>query len=380
MLSLGSEAIASSPYKPARSRELEEKLLAERRKNIKRRLVQAAAGLVMLGSVSLMMPAERTSPDGKTVARATACGKLSLRCQTHATAPNGRSHIALGTTPAAPRPRAENTRQAGSTAKRTSATSFAERRLPPVEITPTTTTDAAIVKLFAVPAKSPVVRAAALPPREGNDVAEPNCAEAIPKDSGFGLVGITGGKNFNHNSCLATEAKQFPILFLYANSDFLGTKAALAYQNTPQRCQATDTSCLAKNYGFNAGLDAASYARSQHVVARAAYLDVETENDWSSNTAANYQSILGEIGALEASGIRVAGIYSTSYQWGVITGNSHDGLEGLSNWVATGLKVPELPQGYCDEVHTFIPGPLAYVQYTSTRTGLDTDIVCNPKT
>ena len=69
------------------------------------------------------------------------------------------------------------------------------------------------------------------------------------------------------------------------------------------------------------------------------WLDVETGNSWESGSdglAHNAADLEGMVSALHAFGdVSTVGIYSTSYQWGVIVG-SNDGqgvLAGLPDWI-----------------------------------------------
>jgi len=69
------------------------------------------------------------------------------------------------------------------------------------------------------------------------------------------------------------------------------------------------------------------------------WLDVETGNSWETGTtgqANNVADLQGMVDTLEAAGASV-GVYSTSYQWGVITGGSTAGnlgnLDPLPVWI-----------------------------------------------
>lgn len=66
------------------------------------------------------------------------------------------------------------------------------------------------------------------------------------------------------------------------------------------------------------------------------WLDVETANSWETGTsglANNVADLQGMVAAFRARGATV-GIYSTTYQWGQITGGSKGGnLSGLPDWI-----------------------------------------------
>src|SRR5579871_684495 len=112
----------------------------------------------------------------------------------------------------------------------------------------------------------------------GNDVSWPNCKVRPPQDAAFGIVGITGGKNFTPNSCLAKQSSWFKNLSLYINTGYPGQSYGLKYQNFPRFCNNSDLDCLAYNYGYNAGLYALNYASGQKVSSSTWWLDVETTN------------------------------------------------------------------------------------------------------
>ena len=204
----------------------------------------------------------------------------------------------------------------------------------------------------------------------GVDVSWPNCSASIPK-TGFGIVGVTGGKNFSPNPCLKAEAANFSNLSVYTNTGYPGQSYALPYQAAPKACTATDLNCLAYNYGYNAGLYALEYAQNQGVNSNTWWLDVETMNTWTSDTAQNIASLQGQIDALKAAGIGTIGIYSTTAQWGTITG-SWKNL--MPSWGATTWQSAKQAATYC-KGHEFTGGPSYLMQFTPKRS-LDQNVAC----
>jgi hypothetical protein len=232
---------------------------------------------------------------------------------------------------------------------------------------------------FAIVAASAVMlfvnsgSAAALGPyiagTTGVDVSYPNCSASIPRVS-FGIVGVTGGKAFSGNPCLVKQSTRFNNLSLYVNIGYPGLSYAMQYQNSPNACTASDQNCLAYNYGYNAGLYAANYAKSQGVWSNTWWQDVETMNTWMNDTAQNQQSIQGQRDALVVAGANTVGVYSTTYQWGVITG----GWQNLwPSWGATTWRTAKQAATYCSG-HQFTGGQSYLMQYRGKS--LDENVAC----
>ena len=201
----------------------------------------------------------------------------------------------------------------------------------------------------------------------GTDVSWPNCTASKPKSS-FGIVGVTGGTVYSQNSCLAAEASWYSKLSLYANTGWYD-QSSYINPNSPKTCQPGDANCLAYNYGYNAGLQAASYAASLGVSSTTWWLDVETGNSWNADTMQNQNSLQGERDALINSGATTVGIYSTTAQWNEITGSWQN---GWPNWGATTWHTAKQAKTYCTG-HEFTGGPTYLLQFTGT---LDQDYAC----
>jgi hypothetical protein len=204
----------------------------------------------------------------------------------------------------------------------------------------------------------------------GVDVSWPNCSASISKTA-FGIVGVTGGKNFTQNSCLKAEASHFVNLSLYLNSGYPGQSTGINYQNAPKACATTDLNCLAYNYGYNAGQFAYNYAQNNGVYANSWWLDVETMNTWSGDTTQNQNSLQGELDALKDAGIPTLGVYSTTAQWQSITNGWKN---GLPSWGATTWTNAKQAATYCHG-HEFTGGPSYLMQFTPKRS-LDQDYAC----
>lgn len=205
----------------------------------------------------------------------------------------------------------------------------------------------------------------------GTDVSWPNCSASIPKGSAFGIVGVTGGKNFSPNPCLKAEAANFSNLSLYVNTGYPGQSYALPYQSAPKACPSTDLNCLAYNYGYNAGLYALQQAQNQGAGSNTWWLDVETMNTWTADTAQNINSLQGMIDSLKDAKVGTIGIYSTTAQWGTVTGGWKN---LLPSWGATTWNTAKQAATYC-KGHEFTGGPSYLMQFTPKR-GLDQNVAC----
>jgi hypothetical protein len=166
----------------------------------------------------------------------------------------------------------------------------------------------------------------------GYDISWPQCRGAYPsRPYTAAVVGANDGSAFTTNPCLASERSWAgSSLELYLN---VNSPAAIDSHSTSGpagRCSASNTSCLAYNFGYNDAASTVAYDSSHGIRAATWWLDVETAGRcanqfptrgagyWSCNQALNSRTIQGALDALRAQH-EVVGIYSTHYQWGVIT-------------------------------------------------------------
>jgi len=137
-------------------------------------------------------------------------------------------------------------------------------------------------------------------------------------------------------------------------------------------CASNDALCLAYTYGWNAAEASYSAAAQQGVHAKTWWLDVEVVGKyapfptggngyWSCDQGANFATVQGALDALRHRNL-VAGIYSTSYQYGQITGGANSNGGAPPNWLAGAS--PSNPGGWCSGSHDFAGGPAWLLQFS----------------
>jgi hypothetical protein len=237
----------------------------------------------------------------------------------------------------------------------------------------------------------------------GYDVSFPQCGQPLPAAAPFTVVGVNGGLAYSSNPCLAAQyhwaldgaARGFasvafaadpgPGVMLYVNTGNPGPVASKRWpagQTWPRLCDGTWSVDCAYDYGWNAANDAfalADQALPFGVASSSAWwLDVETANSWNhGDLDTNVAALQGFVDLLSIRApSQPVGIYSTGYQWGLITGAKTPGsLRNLPfadapNWVA-GATAKTASASCAD---TFTGGPVHYVQYVES--GLDHDLAC----
>jgi hypothetical protein len=221
----------------------------------------------------------------------------------------------------------------------------------------------------------------------GNDVSYPQCGASFPSGQAFGIVGVNDGLANSLNPCLGPSSSypkytQSELYWAVADSSGKSSQPrASLYVNTADpgngvsdwpiasssgdpygSCTASgtpsvgqDSTACAWQYGYDKltqdilWLTSAATAIDKQesstpvLSSPAAYpwwLDVETANSWQSGTlglAMNVADLQGMVAALTAVDVTQVGIYSTSYQWGQVTGGSTytagTSLVGLADWI-----------------------------------------------
>lgn len=210
---------------------------------------------------------------------------------------------------------------------------------------------------------------------QGYDISWPQCGGMYPSTPyAFGIVGVTDGRSFTLNPCLVSEylwaqsATAPSQLSLYMNLNYPAGTTASEGKSGPYGICKKGSACSAENYGWNA----AQYAFTQNnakipLSASTWWLDIETGNSWSHNTALNADVIIGAIAYLQAQAVTV-GVYSTPDQWQTIAGSY---APTVPNWVA-GASVSS-PSDLCAS-SLYTGGSVWLTQYVSGN--YDEDYSC----
>jgi hypothetical protein len=226
------------------------------------------------------------------------------------------------------------------------------------------------------------------------DVSWPQCGGALAPAGAVSIVGVNGGIVYSENSCLDTEAAwgSGHGLELYANTANPGPAYSSHWpggQLSPDGCSTSDLNSTAcsYDYGYNAALDSFADASSVLGSAGAAsslpwWLDVETDNSWetlesaygqtATSRANDISALEGEVSGLQSQGVSSIGFYSTSYQWGQITGGTGSTFSSDAAWLAGYSSLVNAASG-CGAA-SFTGGPVALTQYPSGS--FDADYVC----
>jgi len=194
---------------------------------------------------------------------------------------------------------------------------------------------------------------------QGYDISWPQCGSNYPPSAPVAVVGVNDGRAFTSNPCLTSEAA------------WAGRGLQL-YLNINSPTNGSDP----YTFGYNAAAQSVNDATNKGVRARTWWLDVETAgqcgNYWSCDQGANSRTIQGALDALRDRGL-TAGIYSTSYQWGVITGGYMPSGGAPPNWLA-GVYRSDVG-AFCSGGHNFGGGTTWLTQIWEQST-YDEDQAC----
>lgn len=206
------------------------------------------------------------------------------------------------------------------------------------------------------------------------DVSWPNCSYRPTQLFQAGIVGVTDGLDFRPNPCLVKETTWFEHYALYMNTGYPGETYGKKYLSTPLSCAKSyqQSQCLAYNYGYNAAVYAIQYASIRGVHASIWWLDVETDNSWTTSDSVNQAVLVGAVDAISQQiPFSTVGFYSDSYQWNTIVGTSWQ--NELPVWLGTGSVTASAAREACSE-SGFTGGSVWLSQYTQ---GLDKNVTCS---
>lgn len=215
---------------------------------------------------------------------------------------------------------------------------------------------------------------------QGYDVSWPQCGDPLPNDGDFRIVGVNGGRPYDPNPCLAQQyqwSRGAADAAFYINTANPGARSQVVNwygQRSPNpACSRRDEQACAYDYGYNGAKHAWEYAQAETGAAarHSWWLDVETTNSWSRDRDLNVTVILGAVAFLRERGVPV-GVYSTDYQWGVITGGAQ---MDLYNWHA-GAGDGGQAARWCVPSTSFTGGPMVLVQWVEDD--LDRNYACAP--
>ena len=244
--------------------------------------------------------------------------------------------------------------------------------------------------LLSRPASATAAKARASATPTGNDLSYPRCGRSYPSGQAFAIVGVNGGKASNFNPCFASEwawaqtstgGTSQPPAQLYINTGNPGDVLAQydvtnwpSSGNTPYgTCSGTWTDNLpcSWQYGYERAAADISFVGS---AAGKWWLDIETANSWTADTAKNQASLEGMVYALQQGGATV-GIYSSSSSWSSLFGTvaASSPLYSLNEW-RPGTRTLTKAQSNCSLTPFEGNGLIEITQYVSAN--LDYDYSC----
>jgi hypothetical protein len=249
---------------------------------------------------------------------------------------------------------------------------------------------AAALGLAFLPAIAAQARPGTAP--TGNDISYPQCGRTYPSGQAFAVVGVNGGKASNFNSCFSSEwswaqsstglTSQKPAQ-LYINTGNPGdvlaqynvadwpTSSVAADPYGPCTGTWTDDLACSWEYGYDRATADMNFVGSS---TGDWWLDIESSNSWTSDTAKNQASLEGMVYALEHAGATV-GIYASSGSWSSLFGPvpASSPLYSLPEW-RPGAKTLAKAQSNCSLAPFEGNGTIEITQYVTTN--LDYDYSC----
>lgn len=219
------------------------------------------------------------------------------------------------------------------------------------------------------------VPAASLRARFGYDISWPQCDGPYPTgNAGYSIIGVTGGRPFTRNRCLADEwqwVRQSGAaggLYINLATPVVGDPRAMDGAAGP--CTVAELACQVWNFSAKNIDTAVAYAGSSGASAPMWWLDVEGANRWSPYANLNAYAVRAAVAALAKHGI-ASGVYSTPRYWREITGSAQ---LLLPVWVASTTNQLGAPS-WCTPAKAFTGGAVWLVQALPGQ--FDTNFACD---
>lgn len=242
----------------------------------------------------------------------------------------------------------------------------------------------------------------------GYDISKPQCerVEPLPTPGPFSILGVNGGIVFSANPCLSTQLDWAgQAAQLYVNTGNPGPALSIRYTpgtaggRTCDPAKDANSAGCAFVYGYRAAAD--SFAKAQTVFTekgwtnltnRTWWLDVETSNSWrglraetkiadgtlteTQAEALNVANIQGAVYYFESvKKVSRLGIYSTGYQWDLITGSTKL-FSDHASWHSVGTDPESDAVAMCLDPVGFTGAPKTLVQYVDPTLELDVNVPC----
>lgn len=230
----------------------------------------------------------------------------------------------------------------------------------------------------------------------GNDVSWPQCDKSLPKGQAFAIVGVNNGLANTTNPCLAEQLEwaetsshhpDQPTVALYVNTANPGLAGSwwpssneypegTAVRNPYGTCESGEISeACSYMYGYAKAYDDAYIRGINNPSSYLWWLDVETENSWSTHRAANRAVLEGMTDFFHSIGADV-GIYSSRLQWRQIVGpvRSSSSLYSLPSWLA-GASTERGAEANCSRAPLTAGGKVSLAQFVYG--GYDYNVSCS---
>ena len=200
----------------------------------------------------------------------------------------------------------------------------------------------------------------------GFDVSSLGCGAERPYGA-FGVAGVNAGRPFHYNPCLAAQFRTGEAV--YVNTAYDDAYLDRIRPDCAQSAKGLELSRREQDawaVGCSEAEGSIAYAGAVLGAQPAMWwLDVEILNSWSSERL-NRRALEGVVAALQPTG-RPIGVYSTAYQWGVITGGWTPPAV-TADWVAGADSAEDAPLR-CES--SFTGAPVWLVQYTKGTADFD---------